>query len=148
MIPGKISISRITSNIEEVDYLTLQLKDESSRVRFLEVRIPFTSFVMALTGMMEEPITFYLYHTEHIGKVRETKEETVLVPRHTYADRETIARLALEPYEVDGWVGYLPDALNHTHRTVERAPEGNRMRVSFHRYVDPPTEDEDAVSQG
>ena len=78
---------------------------------------------------------------ENVGMVLETKQEFVFVEDGDYDLLEYRARIAIVPFEVDGWVGCDQDAMNH-HRQNNKlswpeGKEGQWYAVTFQRHVNP-----------
>lgn len=127
---GSITIGRTTggSQKSQENPIYIEVRDETSRTRFLELRMTLEGLAEALTGMSCIPCEFELRASE-VGKVLETKTE--LVPRHKeYKPSKEQVREHLKEWEVDGWVGYDDDLSNHHKR------HGDKQAVSFRRYVD------------
>ena len=129
---GKITITR-QSRTTCGDSVCIELTDESSGTRVVEVEMTVENFGNAITNLALQPCEFQWYPEAPVGKVRETKTEIIQMPEGaSYAkDREALAKAAIAPFEVDGWVGYWRDALNHHRHT-----DGTMYSVGFHRFVD------------
>lgn len=110
-------------------------EDEASSSRFLVATTTPENLGLAITGKSELPCDFEL-RPDLVGKIREHKRE--LVPRPDDAT-ESSMKVALAPFEVDGWRGHLPD-LTNGHKT--RRVDGERFQeVLFVRYVESPQEE-------
>lgn len=125
-VNGKITISRWHGNQEPRDGITIEVTDETSGIRFLEVGMTLEAFAQAVTGLSHQPCEIELRGIENVGKVRELKTE--VVPFNYSSDKPA----ALAPFEVDGWKGYAGD-LGNPHKVADGG-----YRVSFTRYVDAP----------
>lgn len=130
---GNISVLRYSST----STMKIELRDESSGVRFLEVELTAEDLMLALSGRSEMDCKFELKYVESIGKLREYKEEIVPIPTMGVRVSDEAIIRALEPFEVDGWSARREDAKNH-HRFVEYSAEYSLYRVSFTRFVDQP----------
>ena len=64
MNKGYITFNR--KGIIEEDCIELQLKDEKSKNRFMEVHIPLDEFMRALTGVSERPMEYEVNYKESI----------------------------------------------------------------------------------
>ncbi len=128
-LPGKISIGRPSG--DGCDYISIYMTDESSGVRFVEVRVPYAGFAQALTGMGYVDCSFETRGTHLIGSTFEHKEMVIPHTASYRLDRNDTAKLdaLLVPYEIEGWKGDRSDLVNG-HRS---SPEG--QRVNFRRYV-------------
>ena len=131
MLKGKITINRSYSDIDHPDVIVIELTDEISFTRFLEVKIGVAEFAKALTGASYTNCDFEL-RTDNVGKKHEHKEEIVPVGSVIYVPytkRKATGEKLLKPFEVDGWKGNVDDLFNH-HRHTSKG-----QRVTFHRYV-------------
>jgi len=128
MLPGRISISRTSSNRED-DYISISIVDESSHVQFVDVKMSLLDFANAITGVAFNSCDFELRHPELVGMKREHKSE--LLPCSKFGDTVEDLQKILDPFEVDGWFGSLYDLTNHHNRSRF----GDQVRVGFIRYV-------------
>lgn len=127
MLEGKLSISRTRSNRDDESCISITVTDELSRTRFLKIEISPEEFANAITNLGERPCMFEL-SAGLVGKRREHK--TVVVPLKDPFKATADERLAaIAEYEVDGWIGYKPDANNH-HNYSDKG-----VRVGFVRYI-------------
>jgi hypothetical protein len=130
---GSITISRFHNYRDGDDMsISITLTDETSRTRFLEVRMTPRDFANALTGQGEVSVEFDL-RAQHVGKKLEVKAEKI--PVSGYAPpADEIDRLLLE-YEVDGWMASTEDFHNH-HRYGTNKDGSSYYAVSLVRYVE------------
>lgn len=129
---GKITISRVQCSHED-DYICIQIVDESSGTRFVEVKIAPETLTNVLTGLASQECEFKTRDLSRIGLKRETKTESVQRPkmcRDSESAKTEIANLLLS-FEVDGWIANQDDAYNN-----HRWSDDNKVRVGFTRYVD------------
>ena len=136
---GNITLSRPTGT--GVDYIEIEIEDNSSGIRFLSARIGYADFAKMLTGLGFIPCEFELRGLDNIGKTVERKTENVYIPLRTHplvmsdpARRER-AEAAIAKYEIDGWTGRVSNALNH-HRRISGDVEGEWYKVAFFRFVE------------
>lgn len=135
---GTISVLRYSST----STMKIELRDESSGVRFLEVELTAEDLMLAISGRSEMDCQFELKYLETVGKLREHKEEIVPIPTMGVFVTAEVVTKALEPFEIDGWKARREDAKNH-HRFVEYKAEYSLYRVSFTRFVDQPAPEGD-----
>jgi len=135
---GKITISRFSST----NTIQIQITDSTSGIEFLRVELDAESLGLALTGLGYQTCHFHTNGLDKIGKHRETKTEVVFVPTpksYQADDRATAAKAAIAPYEVDGWIGYVADAMNphksSRYKDGVAAEGGQWYTVSFARFV-------------
>jgi len=117
----------------EDDYICIQVVDESSGTRFVEVKLTPETLANALTGMAMQECEFKTRDLNRIGLKRETKTEGVQRPKisRNYESAKTEIANLLSPFEVDGWVATRDDAYNNHRWTA-----GDKVSVGFTRYVD------------
>jgi hypothetical protein len=137
---GKITISRVSCNQREEDYVRIVVEDELSSVTFLEVDMDLKSFANCITGFSYQPVEFGVRGFDRIGKKLESKTEHV--PLSWNPTEEEIEQ-ALSAFEVDGWIGRRSDCKN-SRRRVQKGEEG-AYSVTFHRWVEIEENEEDAV---
>lgn len=142
-VRGRISINRTTGG-EKGHYITLEIKDESSRCRIIEVEIDMDVFGPLVTGASEQPCEVQVYLGCPLGKVRELKTEYIPRPDCSYQNKKEVGKVVLAPYEVDDWIGYVADLFNNHKRQSGTLDDPNygKQAVSFHRFVDPPAPEE------
>jgi len=123
----------------------LRIQDEASGLQILELALTEEQVGQlmcnrtvhnARADLMEDSVFIRL------GMKHEWKEELVpcdLPPAYTYkdTDQETeIKRKALQPFEVDGWVGHKRD-IGDFSRRVKSKSNPSVWKVHFDRWVDP-----------
>lgn len=129
--------------------IEIQVTDDDSGVRFLEVQMSFKEFVKALTSSTGTGVAEVRW-LDKLGTKREFKTELVPFDLTTVKGRADIdecaeiLRQALAPFEVDGWVGCRQDLLNWHRRSKTKKGEVYQS-VSFTRYVEPTPDDKTVV---
>ena len=126
--PGLLTISKPTSGGSR--WVEISLTDKSSHCMLVSVAVDLKEFAEAIMGLAYQPCVYEYNKNCPVGKISEHKQETLSIPWNAtdeFIDSE-IAR-----FEINGWVGSRRDAKNHHHRT-----RGNKVNISFARYVDPP----------
>lgn len=127
---GDISICRCSG--PDGHFIRIQLNDESSHTRVIDIRLTAEAFGNAVTGLGYQLCAFELFG-QHVGRVRECREQGIpFEPRGPFKERKQEAAVALKPYEKDGWKGDPEDLLNHHRRNRDGI-----QRVRFVRYVLP-----------
>lgn len=136
-----MSISRWTGDDGKGnrDGIIIDVKDDSSGVLFLKVKMDPATFARLVTGQSEMVVDFELQHADKIGMAHENKIVLVLVPKDKYAGREAEAKMirtAVAVHEVDGWRGR-DDDIRNMHKYVGRDPAtGDHIyRVAYGRFV-------------
>jgi len=143
-LKGSLSIGRTSggSAISEKHPVRIEVTDELSHCRVIEIRLSISDFADALFGRGYTPCHVELNTSNVIGMKAENKTE--LVPFDMYHGRspELIAKV-LKPFEVDGWRAREGDMLNG-HCSVQ--DKGKRyQRVVFFRHV--PADSQEAAEQ-
>ncbi len=121
---GQMSINRVSSN---PSFIRLEIEDDVSGTRFLQVGISLENFARMLTGSNYLDCDFEL-HTQNVGRTRESKTEIVPLEDKYFATDEQRHK-ALAPFEVDGWKARSDDISNH-HNYTDKG-----IRVVFTRFV-------------
>ena len=125
---GKLTISRYH---QDGAPMTIEVTDDLSGARFIEVSIEPAALMDAMTGRSMIPCEFVLT-SKLVGKKREVKDEIVACG-HPFGDKELLeaARKEVAKYEVDGWEARQGD-IENSHNYVKRG-----IRVVFTRFVEP-----------
>lgn len=138
-LKGRFMIARWTPG----DMVCITLEDADSGCVLAEIFADKAVFVDALFARGHCACEYDYYANCPVGMKREIKHEDVFVPRHEHHERAEVARAAIEPYEVDGWMSNGDDAVWNMHCRVDRpAPQGEKgdwRRVTFIRFVEAQT---------
>ena len=127
---GHISIVRSSH-----DQITIAVVDTDSHSKVAEVTLTPETLGLILTGLSYQPCTFTA-DTRLLGTRREHKTEIVPVVDCKYEDRLPNARVAVSPFEVDGWQARVTGALNqHNQRGRLPTKDGSLYEVAFERWV-------------
>lgn len=124
-LPCKISISRRTSNAEPEQFV-IEIEDVASGVEAVRARISPADLALAISGRAHVPGEAE-WCVENVGKRAETKTEIVRCKLNATGRTK---RIAVAPFEVDGWRADLADLGNH-----HRAAGDGCYRVTFRRWV-------------
>lgn len=99
-LKGEIQISR-PSYGDGSEFIEIQITDESSRTRFVKLKMSYSDFTRAITGQSCIPITFDTSGLDVVGMVKETKDLVFPIPKydsdwakencHKFADEGWIA---------------------------------------------------------
>lgn len=129
---GKITISRVQCSHED-DYICIQVIDEVSETRFVEVKLTPETFANVITGLAFQDCEFKTRDLNRIGLFREYKTEKIHRPKKYKSTDGAKVELdsILEPFEIDGWLATRDDAYNN-----HRWAEDYKVKVGFTRYVD------------
>lgn len=126
-LDGTLSISRMTGGRHD-DYrgtIGIELRDNTSGMRFLNCEISLADMMAALTGLSGSPMKFDLAPAV-VGLKIETKMEIVA---KIGDGRQSDESIFVRPYEQDGWM-YQNGYGNH-HRSSHSG-----FKCSFRRFVD------------
>lgn len=135
---GRLSISRPINNMRDPGVF-IYLTDDMSLTRCVEINIPIADFAELLFGRGELPCEFE-FRPDRVGLKHEHKTEQVRMPKHDFEKRQSVAKKALAPFEIDGWKGSVRDMENHNNYVGPTQKDGSQMvRVQFVRWI-PATE--------
>jgi hypothetical protein len=149
-LPGEITIGR-SSATNDSRPISIRLRDETSKLRVVEITLSLADFAAALTGLGFTPCKFTLNRDTRIGKRCEHKTEDVFIPKlqwfiaHVHTD--PVVRDTLAPFEVDGWKGRVADVRRSHNRLDQPNPrtadgheiDGFWCAVDFERWIDTET---------
>ena len=124
---GKVGvwIGRVTSNTEGA-FISIEIQDEASRIRIVEVKMTLEEFAQCVTGMSLMDIPAEFGDLSLIGKQMEVKViEISGLDYSTWKDRNRF----IKPFEADGWKAEDKEEMNH-HRMSK-----NGYQVTFRRWV-------------
>lgn len=137
-INTKITITRSSS-----DEIKLRVRDEASRLEFLEIRLTPHDFAMALTGLSEVKCeSAAVTGLENVGKTKITENRSVLCPLDTHS-KEELADWLIQNAQEPGWI--LSPYLG-SQRSVQY--EGDRRRLNYvvYKYVGSEVEQQQAAT--
>jgi len=101
-IKGNISIVKSSSGAN--NYLTIQLEDRESGIRFANIKIGYEGLGKVLTGLSYVPVVYELKHTEKLGKTEERKDLVFELPEHIgYGSRVQYSEDVAHKYADEGW---------------------------------------------
>lgn len=108
IMKGKITISRPSFG----DYrqkIVIQIKDDLSKVRFVDVEIDLDIFSKVLTGLSEQECELTVRNLQFVGMKKERIPFSFKMPKHDYSNRKEVANAHAKTLLDDGWVfnGYL-----------------------------------------
>lgn len=134
---AKLSIVRKSNN-----GIVIEISDDASRLRMIEIKVTPEQFALALTGMSEVPCEGTFNDSGKVGMNRENKQELIFLPDSAMDGSPAIA--ACVPFEVDGWLAHYDDMRNSNR--IDKASGDSRdgvpgrwYRVTFVRYVGQPS---------
>ena len=136
-LPGKLTISRVRSNMDN-GYIAIRIEDESSGCVAAEIKCSPVQFAEVLMGLACQECSFSVNTSGVLGKVRELKEIVVPEPPFKHYQQDADARKAAIKWiakhfkMTDGWEPNHPSEIFNSHR---RTKDG--MRVSLVRFVEP-----------
>ena len=77
----------------------IQIRDDQSFVRFLEIKLSHEDLSTGLMGLAERPMTFELNNVEHVGKTKYVDKLTMAMPRDLgYDERKSTAIALVQEY--------------------------------------------------
>ena len=93
MLKGRLTISRPQGpTTDDHPYVKIAVRDENSRVTFLEIDVPVAEFALALTGLSEVPVTLKPTQLDLVGKRK------LMEPAKFHLDADYLAKYNLSTY--------------------------------------------------
>lgn len=130
-LSGTVQISRASGGTIDHTPIHIEIQDEISHCRVLDIYMSFEEFAKALTSSIGKADIRH-FPDSPIGMRAESKTE--IVPFESgYPAAESDITKALKPFEVDGWKARRSDMTNHHHRV------SGGQKVVFFRHVNPKT---------
>lgn len=134
---GKFSLHRVNSNADKYLPVRIELEDDASSCRVIQVEISLEDFAEAMLGHGFRDCRF-TYYDPPLGKTREYKTVVLSVPSAVQwkgrGEKRSDGKEYMRPYEVDGWVGSTYDFQNG--HNWGRSEDGvSPVRVNFTRFV-------------
>lgn len=124
---GKLTISRRSD-----DMIYIQITDESSKSRFVELELTTSNFAMAVTGLSHVECKLSVDRLDAVGKEKQVETRKALCPLNTY-DREKLVQWIHQNCWEDGWE---IDAYIGSQGSVTRVDDGTLLRYKVFRYID------------
>lgn len=100
---GTLTISR-PSYGDERKKISIQVKDSSSNVRFLDVEIDLDLFAAALTGLCDQECDIKVRKLDLVGKTVERSNIEFKLTECNFSNRKEVAKAECKLIVVDGWV--------------------------------------------
>lgn len=88
-LKGSISISRINSNTE-ADYIGITIKDQNSRISFLDLKMSYENLAKVLIGSYEVDCTLEVRDLLKVGKKKITKDIIAEMPEGVSWEKRSI----------------------------------------------------------
>lgn len=129
---GLISIMRVQSSRDD-DYISIEVEDDSSGVRFLEIKLSMHGFAKIITGLSSQNCEITTMRLNLLGSIAENKTEIIPRLKGDARDDKAVAK-HLKIYEINGWTARRSDVSN-PHRWVGK----DEVTVVFFRNVDAKT---------
>lgn len=102
-LEGSITISRVTSG--KGDYISVSVRDENSRNRFVTAKLSLEDYGWLVSGMSEVKCKLETKGLAHVGKMRIRKDRTLTLDKTVY-DKD-VCLAAIREHEKDmieaGW---------------------------------------------
>lgn len=131
-VQGAISIHRTQFN-QGPDVMTLVLRDETSRINFVEVSMSLEDFALAVTGLACIPCEIEVTELEHVGMRKETALHEFPLACPIYdADIKELARQEAVRTCPAGW---LPGSSFDSRDSFFTRGEQTWARCQIRRYV-------------
>lgn len=129
MSEGKITISRVSSNLEP-DYIIVSIADEISGLQFASAKMSLENFALAISGLRRVSCELRLDQLGNVGKQRQIK-----VVKFRTDEYCVIPEKVLSEQAKDGWVPIYSDQMNTRNYVYEFIENEYVANVKFVRYV-------------
>ncbi len=127
---GKITISR-PSYGDGRDVINIQVRDDVSRIKFLDVEIDCADFARALTGLSETNCELTVRGLKSVGKVKIVETRTALCPTGL-SGKESLSKWLEDNKQEDGWT---LDSYLGNKTSVEYTENGSLLRYRVIKYI-------------
>lgn len=124
---AKITISRGSD-----DKVRIRIRDDASRVEFVEVALTMEAYGYVLTGLSEQDAELTVRNLQWVGKKRVNERREVVCPIASY-DRDFLSAWLKENAKEDGWI---VDTYLGSQNSFSRAEGGTLLRYSVIKYED------------
>lgn len=129
---GKITITRQSSNKGD-GVISISIRDELSRIEFVEAKISFNDFAEAITGLSFVDCEIMVNDFEKVGMQFQRKTLEFELPETTYSNRKDIAYKEALKLCDDGWV---PSSYFSSQNSFFRKDGKDFARTSASRWVE------------
>lgn len=127
MIQGEMHIGRTSHGM-----IHIEIKDETSGVKFLNMEIALEQFAMLITGAVQSHLPMAVKGLGIVGKQKIREVRQIVCPLDSYHKPKLEAWL-IENAQEDGWI------LNHqlgSQSSVKSVGNESILSYSVHKYVD------------
>jgi len=124
---ASVTISRCSDNT-----VRIAVRDEASRIEFVELSMSLEAFGSVVTGLGARPAEMDVRGLEHVGKKQVTERREVLCPLCEYNRRVLQEWLWLNAQED----GYTLNSYLGSQDSVQHTENGTLLRYSVTKYVD------------
>lgn len=129
---GKIDISRLTYGNGD-EFIEIKVRDDSSKAKFITVKITFEQFTRALMGLSHTPCEFTVQHLERVGKRRESMPIVFNLNRISSDSYKTVAKRLLPIHVPKGWIA---DNSFSSQDSIVRSDGKATARTNAYRWVE------------
>ncbi|HCM63746.1 MAG TPA: hypothetical protein DIT05_14570 [Morganella sp. (in: Bacteria)] len=128
---GKITISR-PSYGDGRDVINIQVRDDVSRIKFLDVEINCADFARALTGLSETNCELTVRGLKSVGKVKIVEARTALC-QNSLSSKESLSKWLEDNNQEDGWI---LDSYLGNKSSVEYTENGYVLKYRVIKYIE------------
>lgn len=129
-LKGKLTISSPSGGLSEKDIVRIEILDVDASCYAVLVEMEIEIFARALMGHGHMDCVFEFNDSGNVGTISQNKEETVPVPADSYRNLKA-QKLALAPFEVDGWKARAGDIDNHHRASQDKSGQRFQLVVFF-----------------
>lgn len=131
-IPVSLSISR-PSYGDGRKKISIRIRDELSRIEFIDMEIDLEHFAEALTGLSSRPAEAVIRGVEYLGMTRVTEKRQIVCPLTSLRREKYVEWLEANAQE-DGWL--LNSSLG-SQSSVKSMGSETLLNYSVTKYVEP-----------
>ncbi|EMF8482790.1 hypothetical protein V4E48_004105 [Morganella morganii] len=128
---GKITISR-PSYGDGRDVINIQVRDNVSRIKFLDIEIDCADFARAVTGLSETDCRLSVRGLDSVGKIKITEARKALCPRGI-SGKENMTKWLHDNKQEDGWI---LDSYLGNKSSVEYTENGYILKYRVIKYIE------------
>jgi hypothetical protein len=114
------------------DMIRIELQDEASGARFVEVRLTFEEFALAVTGCHVSDVDTTVAGLANVGKVRVRETRELLCPLTSY-NTDILEEWLVKNAQEDGWI---VDPYLGSQTSKKYVDKGVLLRYSVHKFID------------
>ena len=128
---------QVTITRNSNDEVSIQVIDDLSHAKFLDIRMTLEGFALAVTGLGHVQAPAFIRGLENVGRKKVSEDRVVVCPLNSYThNREELSNWIRENCKEEGWE---IDAPLNSQGSVTRTGDGRaQLRYRVFRFEDVP----------